>query len=155
MLWCKAKILLETICKYIDKYKFQGLKLDSENNNKKYPKVLIAFQLSEEINHTLSTLPQALDVNHDNIKNTMDDLIDVIEPYIEIKFKCRKDSQKDLIEFILRFSNLHLKELAEVIEENILTLHQVLKGQNYLSKRSIINLVQVLYMFAQSCEFEN
>jgi hypothetical protein len=77
------------------------------------------------------------------------------EPYIEINFKCKKEGQKKLIKFILYFSNFTMKELAEVLEENISILHNVIKGKAYLSERAITNLTQLFYMFSSSCDFES
>jgi hypothetical protein len=79
---------------------------------------------------------------------------DVIEPDIEIKFKGWKENQKELIEFILQFSNLNLDQLAEVIEEDPENLNHVIKGKSSLKKQSVINLNQLVYMFSCSCDLE-
>ena len=84
----------------------------------------------------------------------MKDFADDMEPYIEINFKCQKDRQKELIQFIFRFSTLTIKEMSELIEEKILILNKVIRGQAFLSERALNNLVQLFYMFANSCEFE-
>ena len=76
-------------------------------------------------------------------------------PAIEFNFKCQKGRQKELIEFILRFSDLTLEKLGLVVEENEKALNNVIGGKAYLSKRALINLIPLFYMFAGSCEFED
>lgn len=76
----------------------------------------------------------------------MEDLKNVVEPIIDIKFKCRKDRQKYLIEFILTYGNLNLKELAGILGVNILILSQVIIGLAYLSGQSVIRLIELFSM---------
>lgn len=85
----------------------------------------------------------------------MSECIDLMEPWIEIKFKGWKENQKELIEFVLQISNLNLSQLAEVIEENPETVNSVIKGEAYLTNRSIINLNHLIYMFSCACDLKH
>jgi|GEM_PF-5800184 len=62
----------------------------------------------------------------------MECFIEVSEPVIDIKFKLKKDTQKYLIDYILSYSELDFKKLAQILEASPLMLGQVLAGKEFL-----------------------
>lgn len=62
----------------------------------------------------------------------MECFIEVSEPVINVKFQLKKDTQKYLIDYILSYSELDCKELAQILEASPLMLSQVLAGKEFL-----------------------
>ncbi|CZP45345.1 Uncharacterised protein [Legionella pneumophila] len=62
----------------------------------------------------------------------MESFIEVAEPIIDVKFQLKKDSQKYLIDYILSYSELDFKELAQILEASPMGLGQVLAGKEFL-----------------------
>lgn len=76
----------------------------------------------------------------------MGNIAEVLEPTINVSFKCKRDNQKYLIEFILVHSELDLKSLAMILQVNPLVLSQTLKGLAFLTGKSTIKLVELFIM---------
>lgn len=70
----------------------------------------------------------------------MECFIEVSEPIIDVKFKLKKDTQKYLIDYILSYSELDCKELAQILEASPLMISQVLAGNEYLGPSKAHNL---------------
>ena len=67
---------------------------------------------------------------------------EVSEPVIDIKFQLKKDTQKFLIDYILSYSELDCKELAQILEANPLMVSQVLAGKDFFGPEKAHNLFQ-------------
>lgn len=61
----------------------------------------------------------------------MECFIEVVEPIIDVKFRLKKDTQRYLIDYILSYSELGFKELAQILEASPLVLSQVLAGKEF------------------------
>lgn len=70
----------------------------------------------------------------------MECFIEVLEPVIDVKFQLKKDSQKYLIDFILSYSELNCRELAQILEASPLVISQVLAGKEFLGPSKAHNL---------------
>ncbi|BCZ98036.1 TPA: hypothetical protein JBH59_05575 [Legionella pneumophila] len=62
----------------------------------------------------------------------MECFIEVAEPVIDLKFQLKKDTQKYLIDYILSYSKLDCKDLAQILESSPLVLSHVLAGKEFL-----------------------
>ncbi|HII4560453.1 hypothetical protein SCS40_00185 [Legionella pneumophila serogroup 1] len=76
----------------------------------------------------------------------MECFIEVKEPVINLKFQLKKDTQKYLIDYILSYSELDCKELAQILEASPLMLSQVLAGKVYLEPSKAHNLFHYFTM---------
>lgn len=76
----------------------------------------------------------------------MECCIEVAEPVIDFKFQLKKDAQKYLVDYILSYSALNYKELAQILGASPLTLGQVLAGKEYLEPSKARNLFQYFAM---------
>lgn len=76
----------------------------------------------------------------------MECYIEVSEPIIDVKFQLKKDTQKYLIDFILSYSKLDCKELAQILEASPLVLSQVLAGKEFLGPSKAHNLFHYFSM---------
>lgn len=76
----------------------------------------------------------------------MECCIEIAEPIIDFKFQLKRDAQKYLIEYILSYSVLDCKQLAQMLEASPLVLGQVLAGKEYLEPTKAINLFQYFAM---------
>ncbi|MCW8386845.1 hypothetical protein OQJ15_11060 [Fluoribacter dumoffii] len=76
----------------------------------------------------------------------MECFIEVSEPIVDFKFQLKKDSQKYLIDFILSYSKLDYKELAQILEASPLVLSQVLAGKEFLGPSKAHNLFHYFTM---------
>lgn len=72
----------------------------------------------------------------------MECFIEVSEPVIDVKFQLKKDTQKYLIDYILSYSELDCKGLAQILEASPLALSQVLAGKEFLGPVKAQNLFQ-------------
>ncbi|KTC75526.1 hypothetical protein Lbir_0438 [Legionella birminghamensis] len=72
----------------------------------------------------------------------MECFFEVAEPVIDVKFQLKKDSQKYIIDYILSYSKLDCKELAQILESSPLVLSQVLAGKKFLRTENARNLFQ-------------
>lgn len=70
----------------------------------------------------------------------MECFIEISEPVIDVKFQLKKNSQKYLIEYILYYSELDSRSLADILEVNPLLLSDVLSGNEYLNKDTFMKL---------------
>lgn len=70
----------------------------------------------------------------------MECFIEVSEPVIDVKFQLKKDSQKYLIDYILSYSKLDCKELAQILGVNPLKVSQVLAGKDFFGLEKARNL---------------
>ncbi|HRD69002.1 MAG TPA: hypothetical protein PK657_02550 [Legionella sp.] len=71
----------------------------------------------------------------------MDCLADTFVSDSVLNFKCKKESQKYLIEFMLKCGSYDLQDLAELLDVNVLQLSDVLCGKSYLNTDVSKNLV--------------
>lgn len=76
----------------------------------------------------------------------MECYIEVTEPVIDVKFQLKKDTQKYLIDYILSYSKLDCKELAQILEASPLMLSQVLAGKEFLGAAKAYNLFHYFTM---------
>ncbi|HAU0965762.1 TPA: hypothetical protein JBH79_01075 [Legionella pneumophila] len=76
----------------------------------------------------------------------MECFIEVSEPIIDVKFQLKKDTQKYLIDYILSYSKLDCKELAQILEASPLVLGQVLAGKEFLGPSKAHNLFHYFTM---------
>lgn len=76
----------------------------------------------------------------------MECFIEVSEPVINVKFQLKKDTQKYLIDYILSYSELDCKELAQILETSPLMLSQVLAGKEFLGPSKAHNLFDYFTM---------
>ncbi|HAT4454799.1 TPA: hypothetical protein F8V28_08335 [Legionella pneumophila] len=76
----------------------------------------------------------------------MECYIEVAEPVIDVKFRLKKDTQKYLIDYILSYSELSFKELAQILEASPLVLSQVLAGKEFLGPAKAHNLFHYFTM---------
>ncbi|KTD69996.1 hypothetical protein Lsan_0080 [Legionella santicrucis] len=76
----------------------------------------------------------------------MECFIKVSEPVIDVKFQLKKDTQKYLIDYILSYSELDCKELAQVLEVSPLVASQVLAGKEFLGPEKAHNLFHYFLM---------
>ncbi|RUR17634.1 hypothetical protein ELY21_10825 [Legionella sp. km535] len=76
----------------------------------------------------------------------MECFIEVAEPVIDVKFQLKKDTQKYLIDYILSYSKLDCKELAQILEASPLMLSQVLAGKEFLGAAKAYNLFHYFTM---------
>lgn len=76
----------------------------------------------------------------------MECFIEVSEPIIDVKFQLKKDTQKYLIDYILSYSKLDCKELAQILEASPLMLSQVLAGKEFLGPSKAHNLFHYFTM---------
>ena len=65
---------------------------------------------------------------------------------IQVNFRCRKEQQKYLIEFILTCTCLEQSGLAELLEVSPLMLDQARIGSANLSGQAVIKLVEIFCM---------
>lgn len=71
---------------------------------------------------------------------------EVSETVIDVKFQLKKDVQKYLIDYILSYSELDCKELAQILEANPLMVSQVLAGKDFFGPVKAHNLFQYFTM---------
>ena len=71
---------------------------------------------------------------------------EVSEPVIDVKFRLKKDTQKYLIDYILSYSKLDCKELAQILDANPLKVSLVLAGKDFLEPEKAYNLFQYFTM---------
>ncbi|HAU1161720.1 hypothetical protein Lsai_2713 [Legionella sainthelensi] len=76
----------------------------------------------------------------------MECFIEIAEPIIDVKFQLKKDSQKYLIDYILSYSELDFKKLAQILEASPLMLGQVLAGKEFLEPAKAHNLFHYFTM---------
>ncbi|MHA3126724.1 hypothetical protein [Legionella pneumophila] len=76
----------------------------------------------------------------------MECFIEVSEPIIDVKFQLKKDTQKYLIDYILSYSQLNCKELAQILEASPMMLSQVLAGKEFLGPSKAGNLFHYFTM---------
>lgn len=76
----------------------------------------------------------------------MECFIEIAEPVIDVKFQLKKDSQKYLIDYILSYSKLDCKGLAQILESSPLVLSQVLAGKEFLGPSKAQNLFHYFTM---------
>lgn len=76
----------------------------------------------------------------------MECFIEVAEPVISVKFQLKRDTQKYLIDYILSYSELDCKELAQILETSPLMLSKVLAGKEFLGPSKVSNLFHYLIM---------
>ncbi|HAT1864723.1 TPA: hypothetical protein KKW55_001415 [Legionella pneumophila] len=76
----------------------------------------------------------------------MECFIEVSEPIIDVKFQLKKDTQKYLIDYILSYSQLNCKELAQILEASPMMLSQVLAGKEFLGPSKARNLFHYFSM---------
>ena len=69
------------------------------------------------------------------------------EPTIDVKFKCKLENQKYLIEFILMQGAIDLKSLAMLLEVNILLLSQVVTGLASLNGEQSLTLAKLFLLY--------
>ncbi|HFS6879463.1 TPA: hypothetical protein ACH1MH_000016 [Legionella pneumophila] len=71
---------------------------------------------------------------------------EVSEPVIDVKFRLKRDTQKYLIDYILSYSKLDCKDLAQILETNSLKVSRVLAGKDFLGPEKAHNLFQYFTM---------
>lgn len=76
----------------------------------------------------------------------MECFIEVSEPVIDFRFQLKKDTQKCLIDYILSYSELDCKDLAQILEASPLMLSQVLAGKEFLGASKAYNLFHYFTM---------
>lgn len=76
----------------------------------------------------------------------MDSVKGEVDFGIQVNFRCRKEHQKYLIEFILTCSCLKHSDLAELLEVSPLMLDQTRIGSADLSGQAVIQLVEIFCM---------
>ncbi|KTD63241.1 hypothetical protein Lsan_1359 [Legionella santicrucis] len=67
---------------------------------------------------------------------------EISEPLIDVKFKLKKDAQKYLIDYILSYSELDCKGLAQILKVSPLMLSQALAGKEFLGPEKACDLFQ-------------
>lgn len=72
----------------------------------------------------------------------MECFIEVAEPVIDVKFQLKKDTQKYIIDYILSYSELDCKGLAQILEVSPLIVSQVLAGKDFLGSEKAKHLFQ-------------
>lgn len=75
-------------------------------------------------------------------------IAEVMASVSDVSFKCKKDAQKYLIEFVLIHSQYDLKALAEILDVSTLLLGQVLCGKAFLDENTSRKLVEWFLLFA-------
>jgi hypothetical protein len=73
--------------------------------------------------------------------------LEIIEPIVTTKFKCKKENQKYLIEFILTHGDSDLKSLSILLESSTRELSNVLIGVDYLTGASAVKLAKFFLIF--------
>ncbi|HHS2910704.1 hypothetical protein SCQ05_04330 [Legionella pneumophila serogroup 1] len=76
----------------------------------------------------------------------MECFIEVAEPVIDVKFQLKKDTQKYLIDYILSYSELGCKGLAQILEASPLMVSQVLAGRDFFGPEKAQHLFQYFTM---------
>lgn len=76
----------------------------------------------------------------------MDSVNGEVDFGIQVNFRCRKEHQKYLIEFILTCSCLEQSDLAELLEVSPLMLDQARIGSSHLSGQAVMQLVGIFCM---------
>ncbi|HAU1639510.1 TPA: hypothetical protein JBJ29_14385 [Legionella pneumophila] len=76
----------------------------------------------------------------------MECFIEVAEPVIDVKFQLKKDTQKYLIDYILSYTELDCKQLAQILKASPLVLSQVLAGKEFLGSAKARNLFHYFTM---------
>lgn len=71
---------------------------------------------------------------------------EVSEPVIDVKFRLKRDTQKYLIDYILSYSKLDCKELAQILEASPLKVSQVLAGKDFFGPEKSHNLFHYFAM---------
>ncbi len=71
---------------------------------------------------------------------------EISEPVIDIKFTLQKDAQRYLIDYILSYSELDCRSLADILELNSIKLSQILAGKSFLDSEKAKNLFQYFIM---------
>ena len=71
---------------------------------------------------------------------------EISEPVINIKFTLQKDAQRYLIDYILSYSELDCRSLADILELNSIKLSQILAGKSFLDSEKAKNLFQYFIM---------
>lgn len=74
-------------------------------------------------------------------------IAEVMASVSDVNFKCKKEAQKYLIEFVLIHSQYDLKALAEILDVSTLLLGQVLCGKVYLDENIARKLVEWFLLF--------
>ncbi|HAU1322212.1 TPA: hypothetical protein F8R96_14935 [Legionella pneumophila] len=72
----------------------------------------------------------------------MECFIEVSEPVIDVKFQLKKSTQKYLIDYILTYSELDYKGLAQILDASPLVVSQVLAGKEFLEPEKAHHLFQ-------------
>lgn len=72
---------------------------------------------------------------------------EVQEPTIAVKFKCKLENQKYLIELILMQGAMDLKSLAMLLEVNVLLLSQAVTGLAFLNGEQSIRLAKLFLLY--------
>ncbi|AUH72665.1 hypothetical protein [Legionella sainthelensi] len=71
---------------------------------------------------------------------------EISEPVIDIKFTLQKDAQRYLIDYILSYSELDCRSLADILGLNSIKLSQILAGKSFLDSEKAKNLFQYFIM---------
>ncbi|VEB35478.1 Uncharacterised protein [Legionella sainthelensi] len=71
---------------------------------------------------------------------------EVSELVIDVKFQLKKDAQKYLIDYILSYSELDCKRLAQILKVSPMMLSQVLAGKEFLGSEKAYDLFQYFIM---------
>lgn len=66
---------------------------------------------------------------------------------LQVDFKCKKDAQKYLIEFILSQGNYDLKALADLPGIDVIELSVVLSGKYFLEDKPAADLMKWFLLF--------
>ncbi|HAU1059745.1 TPA: hypothetical protein ACT9LO_002539 [Legionella pneumophila] len=64
-----------------------------------------------------------------------------------VGFKCEKEVQKYIIEFLLTYSGYDLISLSEVLGCNTILLSMVLSGKDYLDSTKTEQLIKWFFLF--------
>ncbi|HAT9646605.1 TPA: hypothetical protein JBI63_08695 [Legionella pneumophila] len=76
----------------------------------------------------------------------MDCVVEVAEPIIDVRFQLKKDTQKYLIDYILSYSELDCKELAQILGASPLMVSRVLAGKEFFGTEKAHNLFHYFTM---------
>jgi hypothetical protein len=76
----------------------------------------------------------------------MECFIEVSEPVIDFRFQLKKDTQKYLIDYILSYSELDCKELAQILDASPLMVSQILAGREFFGSEKAQRLFHYFTM---------
>jgi hypothetical protein len=68
------------------------------------------------------------------------------EGIVSFNFRCNRKKQKYLIEVLLGYSHLDLKELAALLQISSTHLLMIMKGKNYLDKEKGVALAELFLL---------